>query len=114
MNTTAGGGTTPVCFSCGRPILGYAVYGNSGEPYHYECTQPPKAENDSTLTAARQLMAERDEARADAERLAEVLGVRSCMFNYAASVNYCVLHRPDPDRCRSCRTLATYREKKEA
>ncbi len=35
------GWTTPVCAHCGRPVINNIVYGNAGEPYHYECTQPP-------------------------------------------------------------------------
>ncbi len=33
--------TTPVCAYCGRPVLTNVVYGCSGEPYHFACTQPP-------------------------------------------------------------------------
>lgn len=36
-------GTTPICFYCGRPILGAAIYGFASEPYHAECASPPRA-----------------------------------------------------------------------
>jgi hypothetical protein len=37
-------GTTPLCAHCGRPIASGAMqtFGNAGEPYHFECTQPPR------------------------------------------------------------------------
>jgi len=89
----------------------------------------------ASILTARQLMAERDEARAElaaikaqaenateyvlaqmladaraqADALAEALGGRVCTLGHAASVNYCVHRRRGA--CSSCRTLAAYREK---
>jgi hypothetical protein len=36
--------TTPQCQFCGRPVLGFVVYGNDGEPYHGACAASPSGQ----------------------------------------------------------------------
>lgn len=44
-------GITMRCGYCGRPIVGPAVYGGQGEPYHVECAQSPKAQKMPSLAS---------------------------------------------------------------
>ena len=43
--------TTPVCFFCGRPIIGSMVSGLGGETYHPECTYAPSRQFQGQLTS---------------------------------------------------------------
>ena len=70
--STGANGVTPNCQHCGRPVVGAAVYGNQGEPYHPSCTQPAPTQPMATrevfdIREARERIADLERQLAEAE-----------------------------------------------
>ena len=110
--STGANGVTPNCQHCGRPVVGAAVYGNQGEPYHPACTQPATTQP----LASREVFDIREarERIADLERqLADMLPVVEAARFHERSVTF-YSHGTSSDiyHCDVCAAYKAYEARK--
>ena len=106
--STGANGVTPNCQHCGRPVVGAAVYGNQGEPYHPACTQPAPTQP----LASREVFDIREarERIADLERQLAAMSpmIEACKARYGNHQNY----QTYECQCLTCQWYRDYEARK--